>query len=284
MLSRASSNASNSASPITGPGSGSAKPRAPLRRRVGTAESDRSLRSSARRVVDAPTGRGSGALQLLVALAPVAAALLDPAQAAGGVVGLVDLPLVRAGVEPGLASALSLAYFASTAEGNTAGPAGAVGFAAASLSFLAAGLASDLVSAAFASSAFGAAVVAAGVAAASAPHSALRKSFQLLAGQASGRFRCLIFRAAFLRGQRLRRRCGRQRQAEHGAEHGGACDQSRTIRHLVLPVTTTNASILACAIAVTTRRRRYSLIQRKIRGARIAPVFCRICRRDGDLP
>src|SRR6266566_3224180 len=63
--------------------------------------------------------------------------------------------------------ALSLAYFGSTADGNTAGPDGAAGAAAGSVSF-------------FASfGAAGAAGAAAGAAAgvASAPHCALRKSF-----------------------------------------------------------------------------------------------------------
>src|SRR3954471_22169803 len=40
-------------------------------------------------------------LQLLVALAPEAAALLDPSQPAGGIAGLVGFPLIRAGMQPG---------------------------------------------------------------------------------------------------------------------------------------------------------------------------------------
>src|SRR5882757_484241 len=70
--------------------------------------------------------------------------------------------------------AVSLEYFGSTADGNTAGPAGAAGAAA--------GVASGFFG--LASTAFGAAGaagvaagVAAGAAVASAPHSALRKSF-----------------------------------------------------------------------------------------------------------
>src|SRR6478609_5848420 len=63
---------------------------------------------------------------------------------------------------------LSLAYFGSTALGNTAGPDGAAGAAAGAASFLAS----------FAAGAgAGAAGAAAGVATASAPQLALRKSF-----------------------------------------------------------------------------------------------------------
>src|SRR5258708_30663914 len=47
---------------------------------------------------------GRLALQLLGALAVIAAALLDPFQAAIGVTGLVGIVLVDAGVHPGLAS------------------------------------------------------------------------------------------------------------------------------------------------------------------------------------
>src|SRR5260370_20167438 len=47
---------------------------------------------------------GRLALQLLGALAVIAAALLDPLQAAIGVTGLVGIVLVDAGVHPGLAS------------------------------------------------------------------------------------------------------------------------------------------------------------------------------------
>src|SRR3954451_4338184 len=72
--------------------------------------------------------------------------------------------------------AVSLAYFGSTAFGNTAGPDGSAGAAAGAASFLASfGAASFLAS--FGAAAGAAAGVAAGAAAASAPHCALRKSF-----------------------------------------------------------------------------------------------------------
>src|SRR5262249_13659726 len=62
---------------------------------------------------------------------------------------------------------LSLAYFGSTAFGNTAGPAGAAGAAAGAASFLAS----------FAAGAAGAGAAGAAAGVASAPHWALRKSF-----------------------------------------------------------------------------------------------------------
>src|SRR5204862_2599926 len=71
---------------------------------------------------------------------------------------------------------LSLAYFGSTADGNTAGPDGAAaGAGAGAASFLASFLASLGAAAGAATGA--AAGAAAGVAVASAPHWALRKSF-----------------------------------------------------------------------------------------------------------
>src|SRR6266516_1306522 len=73
---------------------------------------------------------------------------------------------------------LSLAYFGSTAFGNTAGPAGAAGAAASLASFFAglaaAGLASVVLGSAGAA---GAAAAGAAAGVASAPHCALRKSF-----------------------------------------------------------------------------------------------------------
>src|SRR5207245_4523340 len=56
------------------------------------------------------SGRGADArstLQPLVALAVVAAALLDPLQAAVAVVGLVGIVLIEAGVQPRLAGTLT---------------------------------------------------------------------------------------------------------------------------------------------------------------------------------
>src|SRR5437762_4734725 len=68
---------------------------------------------------------------------------------------------------------LSLAYFGSTAFGNTAGPAGAAGAAASLASFFA-----GFAAAAFGSAgAAGAAAAGAAAGVASAPHWALRKSF-----------------------------------------------------------------------------------------------------------
>src|SRR3954470_20617459 len=66
-------------------------------------------------------------------------------------------------------NAVSLENFASTADGYTAGPAGAAGGAAGVASLFG-----------FAAASLVAGGVAAGAAAASDPHSALRKSFQLL--------------------------------------------------------------------------------------------------------
>src|SRR3982074_1364666 len=71
--------------------------------------------------------------------------------------------------------AVSLEYFASTADGYTAGPAGAAGAAAGAASFF--GLASAAFGAAGGAAGAAAAGAAAGAAAASAPHWALRKSF-----------------------------------------------------------------------------------------------------------
>src|SRR4051794_6433087 len=70
--------------------------------------------------------------------------------------------------------AVSLEYFGSTADGYTAGPAGAAGAAAGAASFF------GLAAASLAGAGAAAGVAAAGAAAASDPHSALRKSFHFL--------------------------------------------------------------------------------------------------------
>src|SRR5262245_10803129 len=67
-------------------------------------------RSAGTTAVDAATsayGAIGSALQPLVALAVVAAALLDPLQAAVTVIGLVGIVLIEAGVQPRLAGALA---------------------------------------------------------------------------------------------------------------------------------------------------------------------------------
>src|SRR3982074_2935998 len=123
---------------------------------------------------------GRLALQLLGALAVIAAALLDPFQAAIGVTGLVGVVLIDAGVHPALASGF-LGIFWINGSGEYSRPGrggGAAGAAAGVASFL------GLASAAFgaAGAAAGApAGAAAGAAAASAAHWALRKSFHFWA-------------------------------------------------------------------------------------------------------
>ena len=76
------------------------------------------------------------ALQLLGAFAAVAAALLDPLQAASGVGGLVGVVLVDAGVHPRLAGGL-LGIFRIDGGRKHRGARGAAGAAAARLSFFA---------------------------------------------------------------------------------------------------------------------------------------------------
>src|SRR5712671_3438212 len=129
---------------------------------------------------------GRLALQLLGALAVIAAALLDPFQAAIGVTGLVGVVLIDAGVHPALASGfLGIFWINGSGEYSRPGRGGAAGVA----SFL------GLASAAFgaAGAAAGAAAAAAGAAAASAAHWALRKSFHFWAPSVPAALAALYF-------------------------------------------------------------------------------------------